>query len=264
MNKEKIYPQERLLKIMEYLKRKGSMEVEQLSKLFDLSSATIRSDLRELENKGLIIRTHGGAILKDNMNELMQDDSDPVYNSRILQNVASKEAIGKTVAKLINDGDSIMLDDGSTTLQVAKNLPLKKEITVITNGFNICVELSDHPDVSVIATGGTMNKADLSYHGRVAEEVTMKFNASKAILGASGISIKNGITAPNEMKAELKKVMIKNSAELIIVADHSKMSRISPVTVCSLDKISTLVTDRQAPEDLLNMLKDNGVNVIVV
>lgn len=263
MDKEKIYPEERLLKIMEILKRDNSADVDKLSELFGVTGATIRTDLRELDRRGLITRTHGGAILKDLMDENLKVDRDPAYDSRILQNAAFKEAIGIAVAGLINNGDCIMLDDGSTTLQVAKKLPPDKNVTVVTNGLNICLELADHSNVNVIATGGMLNKADLSYHGRVAEEVALKFNANKAILGASGISVKNGITAPDEMKAELKKVMIRNSAELVIVADHSKLLRVSPITVCSLDQVSTLVTDSQAPEDVIHMIRSHGVKVII-
>ena len=263
MDKSKIYPEERFVKIMEIIKRSNSIEVEKLAQLFDVTGATIRADLRELERRNLITRTHGGAIFKNALNENSKTDKDPSYHNRILQNVSFKEAIGVAVAELIKDGDNIMLDDGSTTLQVAKKLPMDKSITVVTNGLNICLELSSRPNIEVIATGGMLNKVDLSFHGRVTEDVTRKFNSSKAILGASGISIKNGITAPDEMKAELKKVMIQNSNELIIVADHTKLSRVSLVPVCGLDKVSTLVTDSEAPEDLIDEFRRNGLKIII-
>lgn len=263
MNKDKIYPEERLVKIIEILKRDSSVDVEKLSHFFGVTGATIRSDLRELESRNLITRTHGGAILKDVIEENLKINRDPSYDSRILQNAALKEVIGAAAADLIDDGDSIMLDDGSTTLQVARKLPADKDITVVTNGLNICLELSGHTNVKVIATGGMLNKVDLSYHGRVAEETAQKFNAKKAILGASGITINNGVTAPDEMKAELKKVMIRNSSELIIVADHTKLSRVSFVPVCALEKVSTLVTDFQAPEDLIDRFRSQGINIII-
>ena len=107
--------------------------------------------------------------------------------------------------------------------RLQKKLPLDKNITVVTNGLNICLELLRKPNVKVIAIGGMLNKIDLSYYGRVAEETTRKFNANKAILGASGITINNGVTTPDEMKAELKKVMMANSPDFIIVANHIKL-----------------------------------------
>jgi DeoR family transcriptional regulator, fructose operon transcriptional repressor len=264
MRSEKTYPEERLSKILKILENEDVADVDQLSALFGVSGATIRSDLRELDDRGLVIRTHGGVMLRDPANQNLKIDSDPAYTVRKLQNSDAKEAIGKAVAELIDDGDCIMLDDGSTTLCVAKTLPLmKKDITVITNGLNICLELSLHKNINVIATGGTLNKSDLSYQGKIAQEVASKYNANKAVLGASGISAENGFMTTDESKAELKKAMIESSRELIVVADHTKLSRISPITVCNLKKVNVLVTDAQADKDTVNMMRECGIKVII-
>jgi DeoR/GlpR family transcriptional regulator of sugar metabolism len=261
--KNKIFPEGRLIEIIKKLKRDSTVNVEDLSRFFSVTGATIRSDLRELEKRKLITKTHGGAILKNVIEENLRTDRDPSYNNRIMQNIDLKEEIGTVVASMIKAGDSILLDDGSTTLQVAKKLPLDKNITVVTNGLNICLELLRKPNVKVIAIGGMLNKIDLSYYGRVAEETTRKFNANKAILGASGITINNGVTTPDEMKAELKKVMISNSSELIIVADHTKLSRVSLVPVCDINKVDILVVDSRTSKDLINKFKNYGVDIIV-
>lgn len=259
----KVYAEERYQKIMNIARTSNLIDVATLSRLFGVTGATIRSDLRELESRNLVKRTHGGAIFNDINDEDFKAARDPSYISRIQQNTVFKQAIGDAVAELINEDDIIMLDDGSTTLQVAKKLPTSKKITVITNGLNICLELSKHNNINVIATGGILNKSDLSYNGRFAEEITRKLNANKAILGASGITIKNGITSPDEMKAGLKKAMIENSTELIIVADHTKLTRISLIPICTLEKVSTLVTDSQAPMEIVEIIRSMGVRVIL-
>lgn len=261
--KKDLYPELRLQRIIEIIKKEKTVKVDDLAALFAITGATVRSDLRRLEIDNILIRTHGGAILREHSEEHVVSDRDLSYNKRLLQNLACKEAIGEAAASLINDGDSIMLDDGSTTFQVAKKLGLDKQITVITNGLNICFELSKNPSVQVIATGGMLNKPDLSYHGRAAEEFTSRYTASKAILGASGVSIQRGVTAPSEMKAELKKVMIGSSTELIIVADHTKIQKGSLMPVCNLSRVSILVTDDQAPEEALELFRKSGVVVII-
>lgn len=263
MDIEKVYPEERLIKIMELLRKESRVEVDKLTEYFQVTGSTIRADLRELENRNLILRTHGGAMLKEVLNEGLKTDRDPAYEKRLLQHRLLKEAIGKVAAGLIKDGESIMLDDGSTTLQVARHLAADKRINVVTNGLNICLELASHPNVHVIATGGTLKKEDLSYHGRVAEEVVTRFHTDKSILGATGIAIKEGMTTPSEQKAELKKMMIRHSQEVIIVADHTKLMRVSFVPVCQLDTIHTLVTDPQAPAELVKMFRKRGMEVII-
>lgn len=260
---KKLYPEERLLKIMELLKARSKVEVETLTDYFQVTGSTIRADLRELEDRHLIVRTHGGAMLKEVVDEGLKPDHDPAYARRLRQHHLLKAAIGKATASLLADGESMMLDDGSTTLQVAKHFPPEKRFKVVTNGLNICLELANHPNVHVVATGGTLKKEDLSYHGRVAEDVAARFNTDKSILGASGIAIPEGVTAPNEEKAELKKIMISHSRDLILVADHTKLMRVSFVPVCRLESIHTLVTDSRAPAEVVARFRDYGVEVVI-
>jgi DeoR/GlpR family transcriptional regulator of sugar metabolism len=236
--------------------------VEELVRAFGVSGATIRSDLRELEKREHITRTHGGAIVREN--GVIRDNSiDPEYKSRMKQSIGGKESIGRAVAKLILDGESIMMDDGTTTLQVASCLPKDKRITIITNDINICLKTADMDNVEVISTGGIFRHRDLSYNGKIAEETAKKFYADKAILGASGVSPEKGITSSEEVKAELKKVMIENCAEVIIVADSVKLGRVSLLPVCPLEQVHTLVTDADAPKALVEALRKKGVRVII-
>jgi DeoR/GlpR family transcriptional regulator of sugar metabolism len=258
---EKIFLEQRLNEIIALLNEKKTLTVGGLAEYFNVSGTTIRSDLNKLEAQNYVTRTHGGAIINDN-SIIKEGQYDPEYKNRIIKNLELKEQIGCETAKLINDNEIIMLDDGSTTLQVAKHLPKEKKLTIITNGVNICLELSDHPNVKVISTSGIYSGKDLSFNGRLAEETTRKFHASKAILGASGISSKFGVTGPDEEKIGLKQTMIEHSDELIIVADHSKIERVSLLPVCPLEMISLLITDDKAPMECVDRLRSLGVKVI--
>lgn len=260
---KKEYSTERLMKIMEIIRRESKVDVDGLAELFRVSQTTIRSDLRDLEKRDLITRTHGGALLRDEIENSLNVEPEPNYYTRLQQNLTIKEKIGRAAASIIRDGDSIMLDDGSTTLQVAKHLSKEKTVHVVTNGLNISLELVKHPKAEVISAGGILRKEDMSCYGKVAQETVARFNTNKAILGASGISFEQGITSPDELKAELKRIMIQQSKELIIVADHTKLNNITLINVCPLERISTLITDKMAPPDIVDRLREYGMQVIL-
>jgi DeoR/GlpR family transcriptional regulator of sugar metabolism len=259
---KKLYPEERLARIMEIINEKKKVEVEELVDTFNVTGATIRGDLRELQRRNLVTRTHGGALLTDESIDRINVKDDPIYRERIQNNLDYKSAIGRKAAELVNDDDSIIVDDGSTTLQVIKSLDPEKRVTVLTNGLDICYELLRHPKAIIYSTGGKVNKEDFSYYGNVALEVTSRFNASKAILGTSGISVARGVATPSEEKSALKRAMISNSDEVIIVADHTKINRTSFIDVCPIEEIDVLVTDDRAPADFVAELQALGIRVI--
>ncbi len=258
-----LYPAERRRLILELIRGTRRVDVDELVERFGVSGATIRSDLRELEKHNFVIRTHGGALLQEATAATSDGEVDPAYTERISKNTKAKIAIGRLAATLIDENDSVMIDDGSTTLQVVRALAPDTRITVLTNGLDISHELVKYRQVSVFSTGGQLNKEDLSFHGKVAEQVTARFHGSKAILGASGVSVERGITTPSEEKAELKKVMMKNSSRIIIVTDCSKINRNSFMEVCPLKEIDVLVTDDQTPEDIVAQIRAHGIEVLV-
>ncbi len=262
MDKGKLHPQERLSKVLDYVKEHSSARVEELAAYFSVTPATIRSDLRELARRDLVSRNHGGASVRDPLNGTL-GWRDPSYLSRSLQNQVYKERIGRKVASLVKDGDSIMLDDGSTNLQIARFLPTGMNITVITNGLNICLELSEHPNVEVIELGGILNKTDLSYYGKITEEMVCRFNTNMVILGASAITPDKGLMAPDEHKAGLKKQMMSQTQRLIIAADYTKLTRISMIPVCPADAIHTLVTNEEAPPEVVAEFTRQNVQVLL-
>lgn len=260
---KKLFPEERLQRIMELIRESKRVEVDDLGDRFEVSGATIRADLRELEKRRLVQRTHGGALLHDLKPEISSPEPDPDYQERVATHIKRKVAIGQLVAGLIKDDESIMLDDGSTTLQVVRAMKRDLRGTILTNGLNLCYELVKYPALSVFSTGGRLNKDDMSFQGRVAQDVTSRFHASKAILGASGVSLERGVTTPSEEKAELKKVMMQSSSQVIIVADSSKIGYASFIEVCPVDEIDTIVTDDLISPEAGAKLRARGIEVLV-
>lgn len=260
---KKLFPEERLQRIMELMRESGRVEVDELEERFTVSGATIRADLRELEKRKLVQRTHGGALLHEVSPETARPEPDPDYQERVSTNTRSKVAIGRLVAALIRDDESIMLDDGSTTLQVVQAMKKDQRGTLLTNGLNICYELVRYPAITVFATGGRLNKEDMSFQGRAAQDVASRFHASKAILGASGVSLERGVTTPSEEKAELKKAMMEASSQVIIVADSSKIGHASFVEVCPVKDIDVLVTDDRVQAEVAERLRARGIDVMI-
>jgi len=263
MSNDKTYPEERLIHIMETVKNHRSVSVDELSTRFDVTGATVRADLRTLESRGLISRTHGGAILREMVDTHLKMNEDPVYSSRMNRMDAEKAAIGAICARYLMPYDCYIIDDGTTMLHVARNLDSRQKATIITNGLSICNELASHPRVTVICTGGALIREDLAFNGRAAEEMVGKFHTNCTVLGASGITVSEGLTAPDEHRAELKKKMISRSVKTIVAADHTKLTRVSLVPVCEISMIDVLITDWGAAEELLEGFRQQGIEVIV-
>jgi DeoR/GlpR family transcriptional regulator of sugar metabolism len=263
MGNEKAYPEERLIQIVKLVQENRTVNVDELAQIFNVTGATIRADLRALESRGVVSRTHGGAILRELVDSHLKRDRDPAYQNRLSRMEAEKEAIGAACAAYLKGEDCITLDDGTTTLCVARHLNRENAVTVITNGLSACNELAGHLNVNVICTGGTLVREDLAFNGRAAEEAVGKFHTSCAVLGASGFTPQQGLTAPDEQRAELKKRMIAGSIKTVIVADHSKLTRVSLVSVCEAGAIDALITDRGASDDILNGIRSCGVQAII-
>lgn len=257
---KKLYLEERLNKIMEVLSQQKKVEVEELTERFNVTGTTIRSDLRELQKRNLVRRTHGGAILK----ELgVQAFTDPMYADRIERNLEQKISIGKVAAAMVGDDDFVLIDDGSTTLQVVRAMDPETKATFLTNGLDICYELVKETSATVYSSGGKVDKNDFSFYGLVALDVTSKFNGTKAILGVSALSLTRGITSPSEEKAELKRAMIKHADQVILVADHTKIDSSSFIEVAPLDAIDILITDNEVSSDFITQIEDLGIEVII-
>ncbi|KRQ86158.1 HTH-type transcriptional repressor GlcR [Caloramator mitchellensis] len=249
-----MFAEERKNKIAEMIKSGQSVKVSELAKTFNVSESTIRRDLNELETMGTIIRTHGGAVNTLNTN------FEPSFIEKQDKYLFEKDYIGKIAAKLIKDGDTIILDAGTTTQYIARYITAKN-ITIITNSVNLASELSNRDDIEVIVTGGTIRPKTKAMVGFVAENTLRQFRVDKAFIGANGVSIKYGVTTPNSQEANVKKAMIENAKEVCLVVDNSKFNEVTFSLICPVSRINYIVTN-QIEDDEKNKLSRLGVEVI--
>lgn len=242
-------------KIIQRLHQKGSIRVDELSNEFDVSTVTIRNDLDFFEEKGLIHRTYGGALLRKSVY------NDPSLEEKEKLNVEEKKKIGAHAAELVNDGDAIILDSGSTTREIALRLKDKKNITVMTNAINIALELAGQADIQVMLTGGVLREKSYSLVGPEAENTIKNYYFDKLFLGVDGVDFEHGLTTPHPQEAQLNRIMVKHSSEVIAVTDSSKFGRHSFSYICGLDPIGRIVTDKGISTDFESKLRNRDIKV---
>ena len=252
---------ERRRQIVELVQLQGDVVVADLCVHFGVSDMTIRRDLRDLDREGLIRRVHGGAVSS------LGRSYEPPYKIRTTRQAEIKKAIGKKAAELILDGDSIALDVGTTTLEIAYALPGKRNLTIITASLPIANEivsnLSLNSDVRLILTGGIVRSGELSMVGHIAEQTYSNLHVDKAFIGVGGISLEDGLTEYNLEDALVKKPLIQNAHQRIVVADSSKIGRTTFTTVAPLSMVNTIVTDSDIPGEIKKSLQDQGIEVLI-
>jgi DeoR family transcriptional regulator of aga operon len=247
----------RRVKILEVLNSEGQVTVSELSKKFNVSEVTIRNDLSHLAGKELLIKTRGGGL------KAQRVGIDQHLNDKAKINSKEKQAIGKKAAELINENDTIIIDSGTTTIEIAKNLSRIKNLTVITNALNIASQLIQD-EIKVIVLGGILRTASLSLTGPIGENSIKNFYCDKCFLGVDGIDSQSGIYTPNLEEAHLNRMMINASKEVIIVTDSNKFKRKSFAHIAPITKVNMIVTDSKIPEDELKNLQSMGIKVILV
>ncbi|QPM68981.1 DeoR/GlpR family DNA-binding transcription regulator [Atribacter laminatus] len=244
--------------LIKLLQENGEIRVTDLSKFFRVSKNTIRRDLEKLENEGLLQKVHGGAILS--FNSLGYDIP---YKKRENSFKLEKVEIGRLGASIIKNGDSIILDIGTTTYQIAKNLALsKKRITVITNAINIVNVLGGIPEIELIFSGGTYKEAVKGCSGFYAEEFFSHIHVDKLFLSCGGINFEKGIMNPNSYEINVKRNMIKSAKEVILVAHHEKIGKPSFAILSPLDILNVFITDKGIPLEIVAEFEKRGIQVL--
>lgn len=244
--------QQRRRSIIEKLNQIGEVSVDELSKLFFTSEVTIRKDLAELENSGLLLRKFGGAILL------------PVSSSELSSEKVSihKKAIAAAAAALIKDHNRIIIDSGSTTSALLAELNNKTGLVVMTNSLQVSTTLLEQENPhSVLMTGGTWDSQSHSFQGKMAELVLKEYNFDQAFIGAAGLDPQKGTTTFNEL-TQLSQVMAQVSNQVIIMAESEKLQRKIPNVELPWSAISVLVTDEQIPANIKQQIEQQGVEVI--
>lgn len=250
--------EERRNQMLNMLKGSSNIIVNDLALQFDVSVATIRRDLTALEEMGKLKRVYGGAIPAQ-----AQPKNYISFDTRITDCIKEKEAIAKETAKLVKPKETILLDMGTTTLQVAKYIKAISGLTVLTNSIPIIDELVDS-QVSVFALGGRVRLNEFSIVGNLAIETLKAFHVDKAIIGCGGFSMEDGITEYSYDVAQLKSHFINHCDKAILVTDSRKFGKSASVRVEDTFKIDTIVTDSRISSEWLKKLRDRGFNVIAV
>lgn len=250
---------ERRMKIIQKLSAQDHIFVKDLSEEFGVSEVTIRNDLEQLEGKKLLIRARGGA-----MSFKHEVSFDLHLGEKHKINMSEKARIGKMAAKLISDSDTVIIDSGTTTLEIIKNLqPTLINVTVITNALNIANQLISNQNITLIVPGGVLRKNSLSLIGPLAEKNLTNFHVDKVFIGVDGFDTMKGITTPNMEEAYLNQIMIDIASEVIVVADSSKFLRKSLAFICKIDRIDTVITDSGILEIDKKRLEDANIKVII-
>jgi DeoR/GlpR family transcriptional regulator of sugar metabolism len=252
--------EERINQIVEQLERDGSVNVLSLKDKFNVSDMTIRRDLKILEDRGIVERIHGGALLsKKGKNRI-----EPPIIERLSLMADEKKRIGESVAKLIAEGETIFLGSGTTTIYVARELIIRDDITVVTNSVPILHELASNSKMNVITVGGFLRRSELSLIGAFAEAVLRDIRVNKVIIGMRGIHPLYGFTCEHPEELMTDRRIFEISDDIIVVADHTKIGQVATNKVVPIDRAKIIVTSSNAPPDVVENIQVRGVEVVLV
>lgn len=244
--------------IIEVLNRDGRVVIENLAKELNVSEMTIRRDLQVLQEHKLITRTHGGAVIHDLLAEEIP------YSKKAEQNMDEKRRIGMYASSLVEEGDVIILDAGTTNMEIAKGIIGIRNLKVITNDLMIAAFLSKYESIEVYCTGGIVQKDTAACLGNHAIELLRNINADIAFLGASSVDIEKGLTTPTVEKAELKKQLTKSAKKIILAADSLKFGKVAFVNICPLTRFDLIITGNSIDKEIEQGIRDLEIELELV
>lgn len=247
----------RRMKILEWLQEEGSARVRDLSAAFGVSEATIRQDLERLDNDGFITREHGGAYLRS---VPQQVESLSLHH---VQNMDRKQKIGRAAAELVADHETIIIDSGTTTTQFAENLKTRQDLNIITNALNIALMLGAIPTNTVHMPAGQFKAPTLSLSGEKSVDFFVGIYAEKLFLATAGISFDAGLTYPAIGDIYVKRAMIKAASRVYLLADSTKIGRMSFSSLGGVELVHTLITDSGISREDVAGFESRGIEVVV-
>lgn len=249
--------QERILNI---LNEKGEVQISDLKEIFpQVSTMTLRRDLSMLEGKGLLIRTHGGAVNIKKLSSVYGEED--AYSLRAAENVDAKMNIAQKALSFLDNGRSIYLDAGSTMMCLAKMIP-DEPFSILTSGINIAMELTKKSRITIYTTGGQLNQNSLSSSGPTSMSMLDFINIDIAFMAASGFTLENGFTVSNFFECELKKAVMKKAKKIIMMVDSSKCNKVLAFTFGNLANLDILISDGNLPEAVISKAQELGVKVL--
>lgn len=251
-----IIPIERRQRILEIVDEEGVVRVNELSRMFDVSVMTVRRDLVALEDQGLLRRSHGGAISRRRFQR------EPNYDQKNRRNRAQKEAIGRLAATLVEPGETILVNSGSTTRELLRNLPDVELRVVTSNAAAISAIVS--AGIECVVIGGVYRPRSNSFVGAFAMETLERVHGSRAFIGVDGLDLEAGLTTPHHQEAEVARRMIQRTrGEIVVLADSSKIGGVSPFVTAAVERTDILVTDSGIQDEHHEALEALGVRVLI-
>ena len=248
---------ERQKQILSLLDRQGRLSVAEIVQQFSISEATARRDLESLALQGKAQRVHGGVI------SVEQAPPELPILEREREQPDEKTRIGRAAASLVADKETVFLGSGTTVLEVARNLRDRKQLTVITNSLPVLNMLAGLKEITVISLGGMLRESELSFIGHITEQALSEVRVDKVFMGIRGLSLEHGLANDYLQETLTDRAILKIGREVVIVADYSKVNRVSTALLAPLEAMNTFVTDAKADKKFLQALKKQGIHIIV-
>lgn len=247
--------EERRRVLVETLRRDHRLNVREISAQLGVSEVTVRVDLDALEKEGLARRVWGGAVLPAGLRH------EPAFAARLKGRRAEKERIAAAAAELVDDGDTVMLDASSTAFCLAPHLKLRNDLTVITNGLHLAIELAGSDQITTIVIGGILRGKNASLVGALGEEMLAKIYAAKGFFSARGLSTQQGLSERHLPEAQLKSAMVQRVGQVIALLDATKLDQISLMSYCAFERVHTLITAGAADPSVVARFVEAGLHV---
>jgi DeoR/GlpR family transcriptional regulator of sugar metabolism len=248
--------QERMQEVLRMLETRDAVHVTELSKVFDVSEVTVRSDLSQLARRGLVARVRGG------VRPLERGQSELGFDFRLRLEVARKQAIARAAAAMVDEGEAVALDSSTTAYYLALELRTKKELVVVTNGLLIAAALADAPGISVLVTGGMLRLHAMSLVGDLGADALRATQISKGFLGARGLSIDRGLMDLNPDEVRIKREMASVCERVIGIVDGTKWHRTALLPFIAAEQVHAIVTDSSAPAGEVEAWEERGVEIV--
>jgi DeoR family transcriptional regulator of aga operon len=259
-DKRVIGTSERREQIIQRLRQQGSVQVNDLSAFFSVSTVTIRNDLAFLEKQGIAVRAYGGALICDPSAPPVE----PSLEDKSSLNTSLKRSIARAAVELIKPGHRVILDSGTTTYEIARLMRQHKEVIAMTNGMNVANALLEAEGVELLMTGGHLRRQSLSFYGDQADQSLQNYHFDMLFLGVDAIDLERGISTHNEDEARLNRRMCEVAERIIVVTDSSKFDRSSLHKIIDIQRVHMVITDSDISAESLEGLRKSGIKVVLV
>lgn len=256
-----MFTEERQKKILELIQQRGKLRISELTGIFRVSEVTLRADLTALESQGYLKRTHGGALLRER--SIFPGKVSLSFGGKVVPQLEAKRKIGRRAAGLIDNGMNVLLDAGTTILEIARNLKNHRDLTVITDSIPAAVELSDCEGFTVILTGGMLRSASLAVIGPESWSMLENLHVQRAFIGARGVSLERGFFCGNLVEGETKKRMMACAEETFVVVDQSKFGKSGLVPFATFEEFDHLLVDDINDRALLRQIQRKKIDLII-